>query len=77
MFPAVGVVKSTADVVMLKLHLFDLLWICCTLNLHRFHNKSNQWSLTITGHMMRLRPLELEHFKFVINYTIFNKNATL
>ena len=33
-----------------KLHLFDLLWICCTTSCttspQQVHNKSNKWSLT-------------------------------
>jgi len=34
-----------------KLHLFDLLWICCgfvvQLAVQQIHNKSNKWSLSI------------------------------
>ena len=40
-----------ADALMPKLHLFDLLWICCTTsfttNPRQIHNKSNKWSLGI------------------------------
>ena len=36
-----------------KLHLFDLLWICCTTSCttspQQIHSKSNKWSLTITN----------------------------
>ena len=42
------------DVYMPKLHLFDLLWICCTTsfttNPRQIHNKSNKWSLGNTKH---------------------------
>ena len=44
--------------VVAKLNCFDLLWICCglvvQLVVQQIHNKSNKWSLTLTGRPQHL-----------------------
>jgi len=42
----------TPSVVKSKLHIYDLLWICCTTDPQQIHNKSYKWSL---GFILRVK----------------------